>query len=71
MSELKPHQFAQRISDLGLAERREVDQAMSELGVGDHNLDDMIKVMQGRGLVTTLQTDKNHNGKRVGKFNGD
>ena len=71
MSELKPHQFAQRISDLGLAERREVDQAMSELGVGDHNLEDMIKVMQGRGLVTTLQTDKILKGDRVGYFYGD
>ena len=71
MSELKPHQFAQRISDLGLAERREVDQAMSELGVGDHTLDEMIKVMQRRGLVTTLQTDKILKGDRIGYFYGD
>jgi serine/threonine-protein kinase len=71
MSDLTPLQFAQRISDLGLAERREVDQAMSELGVGEHHLDDMIKVMQGRGLVTTLQTDKILKGDRQGYFYGD
>ncbi len=70
MSDLTPQQFAQRISDFGLAERREVDQAMSELGVGDHSLDEMIKVMQGRGLVTTLQTDKILKGDRHGYFYG-
>ena len=70
MSDITPQQFAQRISDFGLAERREVDQAMSELGVGDHNLNDMIKVMQGRGLVTTLQTDKILKGDRNGYFYG-
>ena len=70
MSDLTPRQFAQRVSDLGLAERREVDQAMGELGVGDHKLDEMIKVMQGRGLVTTLQTDKILKGDRQGFFYG-
>lgn len=71
MSDLTPQQFAQRISDLGLAERRVVGQALSELGVGDHSLDDMVKAMQGRGLVTTLQTEKILRGDRTGYFYGD
>lgn len=71
MSDLTPQQFSQRIADLGLAERREIDQAMSELGVGDHKLEEMIKVFQGRGLVTTLQTDKILKGDRQGFFYGD
>lgn len=71
MSDLTSQQFAQRISDLGLAERRDVDHAMGELGVGAHELEDVIKVMQGRGLVTTLQTDKILKGDRHGYFYGD
>lgn len=70
MSDINSLQFAQRVSELGLAEQREIDQAMSELGVGDHRLDDMIKVMQARGLVTTLQTDKILKGDRGGYFYG-
>lgn len=71
MDTLTPHQFAQRISDLGLAEPRVVDQAMNELGVGDHTLDDVIDVMQRRGVVTTLQADKILKGDRHGYFYGD
>lgn len=71
MSDLTAQQFAQRVSDLGLAERREVDQAISDLGVGDHSLQEMIKTMQRHGLVTTLQTDKILKGDRQGFFYGD
>ena len=71
MSDITPQLFAQRISDLGLADRRSVEQAVGELGVGDHSLDDMIRVMQRRGLVTTLQTDKILKGDRYGFFYGD
>ena len=71
MSELTAQDFADRISDLGLAERREVDHAIVELGMGDHSLEDMIRVMQRRGLVTTLQTDKILKGDRHGYFYGD
>ena len=71
MSELTAQTFADRISDLGLAERRDVDHAISELGVGDHTLEEMIQVMQRRGLVTTLHTDKILKGDRFGYFYGD
>ncbi|QDT03421.1 Serine/threonine-protein kinase PrkC [Rubripirellula lacrimiformis] len=71
MSELTPQQFAQRIADLGLADRRVIDHALNELGVGDHTMEEMIRVMQGNGVVTTLQTDKILKGDRQGYFYGD
>lgn len=71
MNDITPEQFAQRISDLGLADRRSVEQALSDLGIGDHPLDEVVKVMQRHGLVTTLQTDKIMKGDRFGYFYGD
>lgn len=71
MNDITPEYFAQRISDLGLADRRSVEQALSDLGIGDHSLDDVVKVMQRHGLVTTLQTDKIMRGNRYGYFYGD
>jgi serine/threonine-protein kinase len=66
-----PDEFARRISDLGLADRRTVEQALNEMGVGDNSLDDVIAVMQRRGVVTTLQTEKILKGDRQGYFYGD
>ncbi len=71
MSELTAQIFADRIADLGLAERPDVDHAIGELGGGDHSLEDMIRVMQRRGIITTLQTEKILKGDRVGYFYGD
>jgi serine/threonine-protein kinase len=71
MNDITPEYFAQRISDLGLADRRSVELALSDLGIGDHSLDDVVKVMQRHGLVTTLQTDKIMKGNRYGYFYGD
>lgn len=71
MSDLTPQLFAQRVVDLGLAERRAVDQVINDVGVGEHDLKDMIKAMQRHGLVTTLQTDKILKGDRQGYFYGD
>ncbi|MCG8651938.1 MAG: serine/threonine protein kinase, partial [Pirellulales bacterium] len=65
METLTPEQFAARITDLGLADRRSVDQAMGDLG-SNYSLDDMITVMQRRGVVTTLQTEKILTGERQG-----
>ena len=71
MSDMTSEQFAQRVSDFGLAERRAIDQAINELGAGDHSLEDTIKVFQARGLVTTLHTEKILKGDRSGYFYGD
>lgn len=66
-----PEEFARRIIDVGLAERRVVEHAMGELGGGDKTLDDVVSQMQRRGLVTTLQTEKILRGDRVGFFYGN
>ena len=66
-----PEEFARRIVDLGLAERREVDHAMGELGGGEMSLDAVVAQMQRRGLVTTLQTEKILRGDRSGYFYGE
>ncbi len=85
MTELSSEQFAQRIVDLGLAERRDVEAAMGELSGGEYiarslshsnpndpnDLAGVIEVMQKRGLVTTLQTEKILKGDRTGYFYGD
>lgn len=71
MDPLTPDEFASRITDLGLAEPRAVDVALKDLGVGDYSLKDVITVMQRRGVVTTLQTEKILKGDRQGYFYGD
>ncbi|WP_182865184.1 serine/threonine-protein kinase [Rhodopirellula sp. JC639] len=71
MEQPTPEEFARRIGDLGLAERRQVDHAMGELGGTEITLDSVIKQMQRRGLVTTLQTEKILRGDRIGYFYGE
>ncbi|QDV64111.1 serine/threonine-protein kinase [Crateriforma conspicua] len=71
MSDLTAEDFAMRVIDHGLAERREVNQAISDLGVGELTLDDAVSALQKRGLVTTLQTEKIMRGDRSGYFFGD
>lgn len=71
MTDLTPLMFTQRIVELGLAEQRDVDHAVNQLGVGDHTIKDIIKTVQRHGIVTTLQTDKILKGDRVGFFYGE
>ena len=71
MAEITPQYFAQRIVDLGLATRLEVDHALADLGVGDHSMEDVIRALQRHGVVTTLQTDKIIKGDRTGFYYGD
>jgi serine/threonine-protein kinase len=63
--------FTQRIVDLGLAERRDVDHALNQLGVGEHTMEEVIKTVQRHGIVTTLQTDKILKGDRTGYYYGE
>ena len=72
MSEqLTPEQFMQRVIIAGLAEQVAVEQARSELGSQDISTQDLIRVMQRRGILTTLQADKIMKGDRTGFFYGD
>ncbi|OYP28962.1 serine/threonine-protein kinase [Rhodopirellula sp. MGV] len=66
-----PEDFARRIVDLGLADRRLVESAMGELGGSEFTLDAVVNQMQRRGLVTTLQTEKILRGDRIGYFYGE
>ncbi|WP_145419237.1 serine/threonine-protein kinase [Planctomycetes bacterium K23_9] len=66
-----PEEFVARISELGLATRREVARASKDLGVGERTLKDAVAVMQRHGLVTTLQSDKILKGDKTGYFYGD
>lgn len=60
----------QRIVDFGLADRLQVEQARRELASGETDLDAYVRVMQRRGIVTTLQTEKLLRGDRMGYFYG-
>lgn len=71
MSALTAEQFCHRVIDLGLADRRNVEQVMAELGVGEVGLEDMITALQRRGLITALQADKIVKGDRTGYYYGD
>lgn len=64
-------EFWSRVVDLGIADRRTVEHAVGELGVGDVTLEDCVDVLQRRGLVTTLQADKILKGDRSGYFYGE
>ncbi|TWT76616.1 Serine/threonine-protein kinase PrkC [Planctomycetes bacterium CA13] len=70
MSSLTPEQFILRIKDLGLADSRTVDRVRSDIGTGDHTLQDIIDAMQRAGVVSTLQTEKILRGDRSGYFYG-
>lgn len=63
-------EFAERAVSVGVADRRDVDRVVSELGVGDVPLKDMIDILQRRGLVTTLQAEKIVRGDRAGFYYG-
>lgn len=71
MPDLTPQLFAQKVADLGLAERRDIDHALNDLGVGDHSVQDVVKSFQRHGVLTTLQADKILKGDRTGYFYGD
>ena len=71
MDSITTDEFLLRVADAGLADRLSVDQALSELGVGEITLEDAIQVLQRRGIVTTLQTEKLLKGDRTGYFYGE
>ncbi|SMP61191.1 serine/threonine protein kinase [Neorhodopirellula lusitana] len=64
-------EFASRAVSTGCAERWDVERAVSELGVGEVELNDLVHEFQRRGLVTTLQTEKIIRGDRHGYFYGE
>lgn len=71
MNALTAEDFFHRTVDAGLADRRDIDQAVGELGVGEVTLQDAVAVLQRHGIVTRLQTEKLLRGDRTGYFYGD
>jgi serine/threonine-protein kinase len=71
MIEFTPESFSQRVLQLGIADARQIDVARSELGSGDVTTEDLIRMLQRHGLLTTLQLDKILRGDSVGYFFGD
>lgn len=71
MDNLTPEDFARRVTDLGLSERRQVDMALSDMSAEQRTLEGVVSQLQRRGLVTTLQTEKILRGDRVGYFYGE
>lgn len=71
MDTLTPDEFARRISNVGLAERRDIERVMGEVGTDGTTLEGVIDAMQRRGVITTLQTEKILKGDRIGYFYGD
>lgn len=71
MQEFTAESFAQRVLQLGLADARQIDAARSELGSGDITTEDLIRMLQRHGLLTTLQMDKIIRGDSHGYFFGD
>ncbi len=69
--QLTPDQFMQRVIGSGLAETIQVEQARSELGSQEVTVSELVRVMQRRGLLTTLQADKILKGDRTGFFYGE
>jgi len=67
---LSPDQFINRIVGAGLAEPHTVEQARSDLGSQQVSLQDVVRVMQRHGVLTTLQTEKLLRGDRTGFFYG-
>lgn len=71
MSAPTPEEFIQRAVAVGIADRREVDRALSELGAEERQLNDIIELLQRHGILTTLQCEKLSRGDKGGYFYGD
>jgi eukaryotic-like serine/threonine-protein kinase len=70
MADLTADQFAQRAVEIGIIEQIEIEKARAEINSSTISLDEMIRVLQRRGQLTTLQADKIRKGDRTGFFFG-
>ncbi|MEM7560259.1 MAG: protein kinase [Planctomycetota bacterium] len=70
MVDFTPTQLSQRLVEVGLLEPIQVEQAWSEVGGLEGTCEDLIRVLQRRELLTTLQVDRLLKGERGGYFYG-
>ncbi|MEM8910235.1 MAG: protein kinase [Planctomycetota bacterium] len=71
MADLSVDDFVQRVIATGVAERRDIEAAVGDLGVGDVSVNEAVEAFQSQGIITTLQAEKILRGDRVGYFYGD
>ena len=70
MNNLTPEQLAQRATDLGLVDRRQMESVWSELG-SEVTMVGLQRVLLGRGCLTNYQFDRLARGEKAGFFYGD
>ncbi len=70
MVDFTPTELSQRLVEVGLLEPLEVEQAWSDVGGLDASCDDLIRALQRKELLTTLQVDRLMKGERTGFFYG-
>ncbi len=71
MVEFSAEQLAQRAFDLNLLDQRELEAVRGELGTHHASLDELQRVLLGRGILTNYQFDRLLRGERAGFFYGD
>ncbi|MEL7335488.1 MAG: serine/threonine-protein kinase, partial [Planctomycetota bacterium] len=63
-------EFCQRVLDCNLAEASDVNRCRSELPSSEYTVKDLIGIMTGKGVLTTLHVDKLLRNERHGYFFG-
>lgn len=70
MVDFTPTQLSQRLVEVGLLEPLDVEKAWAEVGGIDGSCEDLIRVLQRKEMLTTLQVDRVLRGERGGYFYG-
>jgi serine/threonine-protein kinase len=71
MGELTSEQIAQRITDLNLAEQRQLEAVWAEFGTQEVEAKDFTQALLRREVLTNYQLERLTNGDRSGYFYGD
>lgn len=70
MVDFTPSQLSQRLVEVGLLEPLQVEKAWAEVGGLDGTCEELLRVLQRKELLTTLQVDRVLRGERGGYFYG-
>jgi serine/threonine-protein kinase len=70
MQEFTPNTLSERLVELGIVERAQLEQAWSDVGSSEGTCEDLIRVLLRRELVTNFQIDRVLKNERLGYFYG-
>lgn len=70
MQEFTPNTLSERLVELGIVERIQLEQAWSDVGSSEGTCEDLIRVLLRRELVTNFQIDRVLKNERMGYFYG-